>query len=324
MTATSPLLKMHDDVAQNDFEALLAPPAALVNAFPRSAVDAGSVACILNTTSDAELRSLRAEVQVLRRRDETVKLYMQRLDEELRLAARLQQDFLPKSLPQVGRVHFHKLFRPAGYVSGDIYDVSRLDESHVGFYIADAVGHGMPAALLTMFLKTAMIMKEIGANGYRILAPSETISRLNEALCDQGLSQATFATALYGHINTHTLEVTIARGGHPSPVLLRANGHVESIDADGSLLGIFPGETFEQATAQLEPGDRLFVFSDGIEVAFSGPDQQIDTERWRAEIHARRHLPTAELLEDFAGHIDCESGSITPKDDLTIVVMDVK
>lgn len=325
MTGTSPLLKTDDLVTEDAFDVLLAHPTLVLDAFDRTASEVGSVACILNQNSEeAELRNLRAEVQLLRRRDETLKYYMQRLDEELRLAARLQQDFLPKTLPQVGRLHFHKLFRPAGYVSGDLYNVSRLDENHVGFYVADAVGHGMPAALLTMFLKTALVMKEISSSGYRILEPSETVSRLNEALCDQGLSQATFATALYGHVNAETLKVTIARGGHPSPVLVRAGGEVESIEADGSLLGIFPGETFTQASAQLEPGDRLFVFSDGIEVAFSGDGEQIDTERWRSELHNRRHLPTAQLLEDLATSIDSVAGSLAPKDDLTIIVMEAR
>ncbi len=108
-----------------------------------------------------EMDGLREELNLLRRRDETLNFYMHRLDEELRLAARLQQDFLPKSLPNVGRLHFHTLFRPAGYVSGDLYDVMRLDERRIGFYMADAVGHGMPAALLTMFLKHALVTKEL-------------------------------------------------------------------------------------------------------------------------------------------------------------------
>src|SRR5258708_7630832 len=69
-----------------------------------------------------ELDALRDELKVLHRRDDTLSFYMQRIDEKLRLAARLQQDFLPKSLPQVGSVHFNVLFRPAGYVSGDLYD----------------------------------------------------------------------------------------------------------------------------------------------------------------------------------------------------------
>src|SRR5687768_3585781 len=81
-----------------------------------------------------EMDALRAELNVLRRRDETLNFYMHRLDEELRLAARLQQDFLPRELPRDSAVSFHTLFRPAGYVSGDLYDVTRLDDRQVGFY----------------------------------------------------------------------------------------------------------------------------------------------------------------------------------------------
>src|SRR5260221_832124 len=84
--------------------------------------------------------------------------------------------------------------RPAGYVSGDLYDVARLDETHVAFCIVDAVGHGMPAALLTMFIKRALVSKEIGPGGYRLLPPSETMRRLNYALVEQNLSAATFST----------------------------------------------------------------------------------------------------------------------------------
>jgi hypothetical protein len=173
-----------------------------------------------------EIDSLRAEVNVLRRRDETLKFYMHRLDEELRLAARLQQDFLPKLLPQVGNITFHTLYRPAGYVSGDLYDVMRLDERNVGFYMADAVGHGMPAALLTMFLKNALVTKDISPAGYRLLSPAQTMKRLNDALVEQNLSQATFATAVYGYVNSATLRMTFARGGHPSPILLGTDGNV--------------------------------------------------------------------------------------------------
>ena len=112
-----------------------------------------------------EMDALRMELNLLRRRDETLNFHLTRIDEELRLAARLQQDFLPKELPEVGPVRFHTLFRPAGYVSGDLYDVMRLDETRVGFYMADAVGHGVPAALLTMFIKQALITKEITPGG---------------------------------------------------------------------------------------------------------------------------------------------------------------
>jgi serine phosphatase RsbU (regulator of sigma subunit) len=270
-----------------------------------------------------EVNSLRAELNVLRRRDETLNFYMHRLDEELRLAARLQQDFLPKTLPQLGAVHFHTLFRPAGYVSGDLYDIIRLDERRIGFYIADAVGHGMPAALLTMFIKHALVTKEIQGNSYRLLSPAESLTRLNVELIEQNLSQAAFATAVYGIIDVQSMEVTISRAGHPSPLILRAGGAIETIECEGPLLGIFPDEKFAIATAKLAQGDRLFLYTDGIEVAFSD-HETVDSERWKEELFSRRSCVTEELLNVFADRIDNEAGSLAPKDDLTIVVLEVK
>lgn len=272
---------------------------------------------------EAEITALRAELSLRQKRDDTLKYFMQQFDEEQRLAARLQQDFLPKVLPQVGRVHFDCLFRPASYVSGDFYDVMRLDEKHVGFFIADAVGHGMPAALLSMYIKRALITKEITATGYRLLSPGESLGRINQALIEQELSSATFATALYGYINTDTLAVTFATAGHPSPVLITTDGRFEPLEAEGSLLGVFPDEVFTDGHATLTPGDRLFVFTDGIEVAFAS-DQTIDTQQWKGELLARRQLSTRALLDDLAHHLDTEAGSLTPKDDLTIITLEAR
>ena len=274
-------------------------------------------------TLQAEINELQSEVNVLRRRDETLKFYMHRVDEEMRLAARLQQDFLPKSLPQLGKVFFHTIFRPAGYVSGDLYDVMRLDEKHVGFYMADAVGHGMPAALLTMFIKNALVTKQITTDGYRLLPPCQTMARLNDVLVGQHLSHATFATAIYGMINTETLEMTFARGGHPCPLLLHPDGSIDELKADGSLLGIFEDEKFEEQTTKLSPGDRLFIYSDGVEVAFNENDNA-NPSQWREEIERLKHLSTDELLGDYTRRLDEQKGSLAPKDDLTIIALEVR
>jgi phosphoserine phosphatase RsbU/P len=271
----------------------------------------------------SEIDSLREEVNHLRRRDETLQFYMHRLDEELRLAARLQQDFLPKSLPKVGSIVFHTLFRPAGYVSGDLYDVMRLDETHVGFYMADAVGHGMPAALLTMFIKNALITKQIIPDGYRLLNPGESLKRVNDALVEQNLSQATFATAVYGTIDTRTLVCKYARAGHPPPLLMRAQGPMEALSAEGGLIGIFADATYDDGQIQLQPGDRLFIYSDGIEVAFA-LDQALDTRQWRRELENRRHLPTEQIVTELSEALDKETGSLQPRDDLSLIVVEVK
>ncbi len=270
-----------------------------------------------------EMDGLREELEQLRRRDDTLKFYMQRIDDELRLAARLQQDFLPKTMPELGNVRFHTLFRPAGYVSGDLYDVMRLDERHVGFYIADAVGHGMPAALLTMFVKHCLKTKEIYPGGYRLLKPSEAMQRLNESLLEQNLTHATFATALYGMIDIHTLDITMACAGHPAPALLHADGTLENVPTEGGLLGIFPNETYTDYSTRLSPGDRLILYTDGIEVAFCADPGTGDPNRWRDEILSRQQLPTPTLLSQFSDTADKASGSLEPKDDLTIVVLEV-
>jgi phosphoserine phosphatase RsbU/P len=272
---------------------------------------------------ESELDSLRQQINFLHRRDETLNFYMVRLDEELRLAARLQQDFLPKTLPQIGSVHFRTLFRPAGYVSGDLYDVARLDEAHIGFYIADAVGHGMPAALLTMFIKNALVTKQITGKGYRLLDPGEALGGLNAALVEQKLNHATFATALYGMVNVHTLMCRFAGAGHPRPLLMRADGTVQDLECEGGLLGIFPDEKYLDAQVQLQLGDRLFIYTDGIEVAFAD-DQCKDTERWRTELQRRSAVPTDQLLQELSDSLDGENGSLQPKDDLSIIVLEVK
>jgi len=270
-----------------------------------------------------ELDEVRQELDLVRRRDDALNSYMRRIDEELRLAARLQRDFLPKSMPEVGRVRFHTLFRPAGYVSGDLYDVMRLDERNVGFYLADAVGHGVPAALLTMFVKQALQTKEIIAGGgYRLLDPSEALRGLNARLIDQNLSNATFATALYGTIDVDTLMLTVSRAGHPAPILLRADGTAEPLEPEGSLLGIFPDETYDARTVQLRPGDRVILYTDGVEVAFWGT-AGVDTERWHDELMGYRNLSAGELLSEFSDRIDREAGSLAPKDDLTIIIAEV-
>jgi len=269
-----------------------------------------------------EIDALNAEIRALRRRDETINYYMQRVDEEMRLAAKLQRDFLPKTMPEVGPVRFHTLFRPAGYVSGDLYDVVRLDERNVAFYVADAVGHGMPAALLTMFMKRALVTKQILTGRYRLMRPGETMHLLNQALLDQHLEQATFATALYGVINCETLAVSFARAGHPCPLILRKDGGVDELQADGGLLGIFEDETYEEGNSQLAPGDRLLLFTDGVEVAFSKGDT-VDIDRWKSELLARRGMKTDELLLDLSNHLDNECSSLDAKDDLTMIVAEV-
>lgn len=272
---------------------------------------------------EREMTALRDEVDLLRKRDKTVNFHMQRIDDELRMAARLQQDFLPKTMPKCGPVGFAALWRPAGYVSGDIYDVLRLDEHHVGFYIADAVGHGVPAALLTMFIKHALVTKEISAQSYRLLDPGETLARLNDALASQNLATGTFCTACYGVLDTRSLVLQIASAGHPMPMLLRGEEPPTFVKVEGSLLGIFEGEHYRTHTLQMQSGDRLVLYTDGVEVGFSPDSDQPSADRFHEEMFKRRTLDGQKLVAEIARHLDFEVGSLNPRDDLTLLVAEV-
>jgi serine phosphatase RsbU (regulator of sigma subunit)/CheY-like chemotaxis protein len=188
-----------------------------------------------------------------------------RVDEEMRLARRLQMDFLPREMPDVGRARFAARLYPVGWVAGDFYDVFRLDEKHVGFYIADAIGHGVPAALLTIFVKHSMQTKRIGRESYELVSPDEALSQLNAELISADLNQSPFISMIYAIVNTATGEMTYSRAGHPRPLVLRGQEPVTELPGEGPLLGVFDGAEFDRAEYRIEPGERVLLYTDGVE-----------------------------------------------------------
>ena len=243
--------------------------------------------------------------------------YMSEVDEEMRLAARLQRDFLPRTLPEIEGFEFASIYRPATWVSGDIYDLTRLDEHHIGFYVADAVGHGMPAALLTMFIKRSVVTKRISGRSYELVDPADVLLKLNADLVEQQLSNFQFVTCCYGILNTQTLRLQIANGGHPAPMLIDA-GASEELEVGGPLLGVFPEPHFVTESYQLERGQKLLLFSDGVEVAFvnEGPDKPL---RFRREFGDASHYDIQTMCNKLMDVINAEEGSLHPRDDVTLL-----
>src|SRR5262249_356832 len=190
----------------------------------------------------------------------------QQLDQELELAQRIQASFLPQSLPQVSQVRFAVHYVLCGRVGGDFYDVFRLDEKHVGFYVADAMGHGVPASLLTIFVKKGVKTKEVFGSQYRLIPPGEVLSRLNRDLIDQQLSEHPFITMVYGLLNPQDGTLQFARAGHPYPLYVPRVGEPELWRVDGLLLGVVDA-TFPNREQRLAPGDKLLFYSDGVDTA---------------------------------------------------------
>ncbi len=268
------------------------------------------------------IRNLQTDVAAVRSFGRGMPHDLEDVDEEMRLAARLQRDFLPRTLPQIAPVRFAALFRPAGWVSGDIYDVFRLDEANVGFYVADVVGHGMPAALLSMFVKKALQTKRILGNTYEIVPPEKALAQLNNDICSQELTSCQFCTAVYGILNTRCLRLQYARGGHPAPLMLAGDGTVETLDAIGPLLGVFPGETFQPRERTLRPGDRLVIYSDGLEETLC-PHGPHEGPGIAEQLQTLRRLPPEEMILHLAARIDHGRADSPRGDDVTVLLTDI-
>jgi sigma-B regulation protein RsbU (phosphoserine phosphatase) len=264
------------------------------------------------------IQGLLEEMERLRLVSQPLGEHFNQVGEEMRLASRLQRDFLPRELPQVEGLRFATIFRPATWVSGDIYDVVRLDEEHIGFYLADAVGHGMPAALLTMFIKRALVMKQIEGHSYTLIEPGTVLELLNGDMVQQELNNFQFATCCYGLLNTRTRQLRVANAGHPPPLVINRAGQMKEVDITGSLLGVFPEMIYETKTVQLHPGDKLVLYSDGVEHAFesSGPDEPL---RFRQECDDLGNRDIQTMCEKLVEIINHQEGSLHPRDDVTIV-----
>lgn len=244
------------------------------------------------------------------------------LAEQLRLAGLVQQDFLPAQLPNTDEVHWATVFLPAEWVSGDIYDIVRIDEQHIGFYVADVVGHGMPAALLTIFLKQALLMRETYESNYRIFPPSEVVKNLNMRMAAQKLSGYQFATCCYCLLNIKTLQLTFARAGHPYPILIRGGQQLEQLEIRGSLLGIFEQAEYTQQTLQLQPGDKLLLYSDGAEPFIGKFDDQTGFG-FSEQFYEIKDLPVVEMMDRL--NTIAHNQKIEPSeiDDITMVALEI-
>jgi sigma-B regulation protein RsbU (phosphoserine phosphatase) len=241
------------------------------------------------------------------------------LDQELELARRIQQSFLPQSLPEVPATRFAVHYRPCGRVGGDFYDLFRLDESHVGLYVADAMGHGVPASLLTIFLKNGVRTKEISGTQYRLVPPNEVLQRLNHDLLEQELAESPFITMVYLLLNWRSGTLHFARAGHPYPLYVPREGEPQLWKVDGTLLGVFETQYVVQSRA-LQPGDKVLLYTDGTDTV--EPDgEPVGRDTLLASAAKHRALPIQEFVDQLSQDLLAQTKQ---PDDLTLLGLEMK
>lgn len=278
--------------------------------------------------ASADARRLRADLSLAHRASGGLEGEIVKMHEELQLAAMVQRELLPRETPEVHGVSFGSLWRPANYVSGDIFDIARLDEDRVGIFLADSVGHGVPAALMTMVISRALVMKEVEGESCRILPPSEVLTRLNNELRLRQGNTTRFATGVAAVINCRSRIMHLAGAGHPAPMLMRGKDEIIELDCgEGGLLGIFDDETYDQVEIELQVDDRVIFYSDGFEQAFPAEsndpyERLLPTATYRSEFEQlARQNTTASLIEQLRKRLDAQQGSLHQADDLTLVCM---
>jgi phosphoserine phosphatase RsbU/P len=241
------------------------------------------------------LASRAAEAQNL---NQKLQQAYQQIDGDSELTRRIHRGFLPRSLPEVGHARFAVVYRPRSRIGGDFYDVMRLDENHVGLYVADAMGRGLPASsLLSIFVKKSLLPKEILGKSYRLVPPGEVLDRLNRDLLNLSLPEPPFVTMLYAQLDCRDGTLTFARAAHPHPLHVPPEGEPAYWHAAGTLLGVFESE-FPVQQKQLQSGDKLIVFSDGVHPPATGPGALHDPLVEAAKKH--RHLGVQSFADAVA------------------------
>ncbi len=217
----------------------------------------------------ATIADLKERVERLSRQVDQWKRTHESLLLELRLAEQVQRAMLPRVLPRPVGVEFGAGVRPLQHLAGDFYNVFRLDQHRVGFYLGDVVGHGPAAALLSVFVMQTIRPKRIEGTAYEVLPPAAVMEQLNRDVIAAEFPDEPFLTMVYGVLDTTRRLWTYCSCGHPPALVLRPGEASILLEVTAPIVGVFEAP-FEQAETTLAPGDRLVLYSDGSSTAVWG------------------------------------------------------
>lgn len=271
--------------------------------------------------------------KALTQHNEKLESSNQRMQRDLSAAARIQHSGLPNAPLRLERCNVAWAYHPCEQLGGDSLNIFRLDDRHVGLYVLDVSGHGVPAALLSVTLNRHLMPHRDGSSlitsaipeppGYQITPPAQLARKLN-GLFPMTMDAGQFFTVLYGVIDLHTLRFRFVCAGHPGPVHAQASGQVQVIDHPGFPIGVVDDADFEEAEIQLQPGDRLYLYSDGITEEANSAGVLFDRGNLLDSISHDRHLTLAQSVDALLNRV--RAWHEVPdfvRDDLSILAVEV-
>jgi hypothetical protein len=243
---------------------------------------------------------------------------MQRQSEgELEQARAIQRSLLPQTLPEVAGLHVAARWEPAREVSGDYYDIIRLDDSRMLVCIGDVVGKGLPAALLMSTLQAAV--KAVAATTD---APSRICEQVRNVVC-HSLSGGTFVTFFCAVVDRLRLTLSSANAGHNPPILARRSGEIVRLEQGGPAIARLLTSGYVEEETSLEPGDRLLLFTDGATEAMNPDGEMFGDERLQRLAAELVTTPVAEAERGIASTVIAHARGVL-QDDLTLVLVGVE
>ena len=239
----------------------------------------------------------------------------ERIRTEMSLAARIQHAALPKNfqLP-MANVDLYAMMTPAREVGGDFYDFFLTGQDRLCLVIADVSGKGIPASLFMMRAKTAIKYNAIAG-----LAPAELMKNVNGSLCQEN-GENMFVTVWLGILDLKSGVMRCCNAGHEYPAVLRAGGGYSLLTDDhGMPLGIFENNPVTEYEIRMNPGDRIFVYTDGVAEAMDENKKQYGTARLQDRLNRQKDTDQKTLLEDILQDIRSFAGSAEQFDDITML-----
>jgi sigma-B regulation protein RsbU (phosphoserine phosphatase) len=257
------------------------------------------------------VRTLRNQIEKGRRRRNELRLQ----SEESEDARAVGQALLPQRIPEIPGLQIAAASQPLRTLSGDYFDILEPSTNQLALSIADVTGKGVPAALLMSNVQATV--RALAGESARDLA-----SKLNASLV-RNSAPGKFVTFFHGQIDLLERKLTYTNAGHCAPILMRANGEVERLEAGGAVLGVFPKWAFQQGEIPLHTGDRLVLFTDGITEAANIRDEEFGEQRLVELIRALRDRGAHELKDRILQAVAAFTGN-RAQDDATLVVVAVE
>ena len=237
--------------------------------------------------------------------------------QDMEMARRIQQSVLPKALALApSHAAVAATVRPMKEVGGDLYDYFMIDEKHLALAVADVSGKGVPAALFMMMFHTAL--RAVVRSG---LKPAEVLGHVNAQLSEDN-DECMFVTAFFGILNVETGILSYVNAGHNPTYLLKRDGDLSPLHGSGIAVGFTAKAAYREHSLALSPGDRLFLYTDGVTEAFSATRELFGEERLEEVLRRGAALPLRDWMESVLDAVDRFAAGAEPSDDITCLALD--